>query len=1392
MEWEVLAEFGYRARIGRSLEQTTTAAMGIRTEPIEAASEVLLSPIREEFGLRHVSKKALFHFLLGLLVYMKQRGGICHPFLDAYIASGGRNFLLTRQSYLPAFTDYTASPLFLCNATRKTKFDTLVLKNGRTWYQSWFDKTLGRDGLTADKVEQAVYPIVLDALVQTGVLVEKDAKGDVLWGLNPAHLYLSRAATVLETANQRDRLVVPKEMSEALTGMPSIAKYDDGNYRITDKPQHWLTRLYLQGEIHRVIAREHTGLLSREVREKIENEFISGEQPWYPNLLSATPTLEMGIDIGDLSSVLLCSVPPAQASYLQRIGRAGRIDGNAFNMTVAAGAPHDLYFYADPAQMMAGRIDTPGVFLNASTVIKRQLTAYCMDCWVATGIDERAVPGGLKPVLDNVEKGNLKQFPYNFIAFVTRHAPELMEGFLKLFEQDLSETSKKYLSHFIFGDAETDVAEPGADGLEMYLVKRLFELINERNEIKNRVSELKRYLNKLENRPQDESVKNEIRDVSIERGGLQAILREINGKQTMNFLTDEGLLPNYAFPEAGVTLRSVIFRKKAEVDENGKAYENVVFEYERAGAMAIGELAPDNTFYAGGRKVSIQQIDMQLSKIESWRFCPTCSHSEMVVGEETLGSCPRCRNIMWADAGQRVQMLRLRQVMANTSDRDSRIGDDSDNREPTFYTRQMLADFEKESVEAAWRIKSDRLPFGFEFIRKATFREMNFGEIGGNTELIHIAGEEASRPGFKLCKHCGMVQDKRQNREQKHAYACKITDKTDEQNLIDCLYLYREFTSEALRILLPVSTIEGEDQSLNSFIAALQLGLKRKFGGKVDHLRVMDYAEPISENGTTSDCQRRYLMLYDSVPGGTGYLHELMQSPKQLLDVFRQARDVMATCDCNQDKEKDGCYSCLYAFRNSHGMETTSRSRILELSDQFETVGSINEITVNPVLDSELETRFIEAIKRIAMGEGHSMLGDVHIHQDIINGKPGYFLKVGECLYTIEPQVNVNMADGVAMASKPDFMICSARSSSAFKPVALFMDGYKYHKDKVTDDSAKRMALVQSGQFWQWSLTWDDVHREFARSHTESRNPFAEGLQATMQPLRNQLATKLDVQGFEPYASSSPLMQLLLFLQQPDTSKWRGYAFTRILSWFDQTRMMTMEAVCKEHFNSKAPTRLSQFIEDAGQCAVGGIGVDASSDALQIVCAVPLDAIKVFDADQTDRMMSNIYLDTGKSSDESFKRSWQGFLKAYNLMQFLPRTSFTTHAGVDCGVYEHIEWKFADGLNDVPFVDAHDQEAMVVLEEVLDEFRGAVKSMYDDGLPLPAVLYELQDEHGEIIAEAELAWVDIKCAVMLKEQKDQCADIFIGKGWTVVELDADEKWLSTVRNQIQENDDVTA
>ncbi|WP_237234085.1 helicase-related protein, partial [Rothia nasimurium] len=80
------------------------------------------------------------------------------------------------------------------------------------------------------------------------------------------------------------------------------------------------------------MAREHTGLLETNERLRVETGFIKGETAWAPNLISATPTLEMGIDIGDLSTLLLSSVPPEEANYVQRMGRSGRRDGNALNM----------------------------------------------------------------------------------------------------------------------------------------------------------------------------------------------------------------------------------------------------------------------------------------------------------------------------------------------------------------------------------------------------------------------------------------------------------------------------------------------------------------------------------------------------------------------------------------------------------------------------------------------------------------------------------------------------------------------------------------------------------------------------------------------------------------------------------------------------------------------------------------------------------------------------------------------------------------------------------------------------------------------------------------------------------------------------------------------------
>ena len=57
-----------------------------------------------------------------------------------------------------------------------------------------------------------------------------------------------------------------------------------------------------------------------ERRERRERKFNSGELP----ILFCSPTMELGVDIKDLSAVHMRNVPPTPANYAQRSGRAGR------------------------------------------------------------------------------------------------------------------------------------------------------------------------------------------------------------------------------------------------------------------------------------------------------------------------------------------------------------------------------------------------------------------------------------------------------------------------------------------------------------------------------------------------------------------------------------------------------------------------------------------------------------------------------------------------------------------------------------------------------------------------------------------------------------------------------------------------------------------------------------------------------------------------------------------------------------------------------------------------------------------------------------------------------------------------------------------------------------
>ncbi len=64
----------------------------------------------------------------------------------------------------------------------------------------------------------------------------------------------------------------------------------------------------------------HIGILSTSERDRVESEMRSGRF----GVCVATATLEVGIDIGDIDSIILLSPPWAVSGFLQRIGRGNR------------------------------------------------------------------------------------------------------------------------------------------------------------------------------------------------------------------------------------------------------------------------------------------------------------------------------------------------------------------------------------------------------------------------------------------------------------------------------------------------------------------------------------------------------------------------------------------------------------------------------------------------------------------------------------------------------------------------------------------------------------------------------------------------------------------------------------------------------------------------------------------------------------------------------------------------------------------------------------------------------------------------------------------------------------------------------------------------------------
>jgi len=101
------------------------------------------------------------------------------------------------------------------------------------------------------------------------------------------------------------------------------------------------------GALKKVLVRAHWADLPQEIREEIEEAF---NEKTFPSLLVSTSTLELGIDIPDIWSIIQFRPPIRSDSFIQRIGRAGRSDNTlrtALGVLVLTNQPSDIAYLVD-------------------------------------------------------------------------------------------------------------------------------------------------------------------------------------------------------------------------------------------------------------------------------------------------------------------------------------------------------------------------------------------------------------------------------------------------------------------------------------------------------------------------------------------------------------------------------------------------------------------------------------------------------------------------------------------------------------------------------------------------------------------------------------------------------------------------------------------------------------------------------------------------------------------------------------------------------------------------------------------------------------------------------------------------------------------------------------